>query len=169
MPAERPDAIEGNARCDERGPHGLLPGMAPSNAASTDAALSISLCAPWWRRLCAWVVDATLLVLAVAAFGRVSAVAGGVAILLLPIVYSTVCHGGRHGQTVGARVVRISVRNGASLGRLGYSRALGRWLVTFVLWAPLVLPGVLDAFWPLWDRKRQAWHDKAVGALVIRL
>jgi uncharacterized RDD family membrane protein YckC len=169
MPAERPDTIEGNARCDEPGPDGLLRDMTSSDAASTDTAGPSSLWAPWWRRVCAWLVDATLLVLAVGACGRASAAAGGFAILLLPVTYATVCHGSRHGQTVGARVARISVRDRTSLGRLGYPRALARWLVTTVFWWTLLLPGVLDALSPLWDRRRQAWHDKAVGAVVIRL
>ena len=31
-----------------------------------------------------------------------------------------------------------------------------------------ILPNLIDVLWPLWDSKRQALRDKAVGSIVIR-
>jgi len=30
------------------------------------------------------------------------------------------------------------------------------------------LPGVIDAFWPLWDGRRQSRHDKTVRSVVVQ-
>ncbi len=134
--------------------------------------------ASWGRRFGAWLIDAALiggvwiLLGSLLSDGETVTTADTVltfTILLFPVVYATVCHG-RSGRTVGKRVVGISVRCATSLERLGYRRAFVRWLVTLIFWIPLVLPGLLDAFWPLWDKdeKRQAWHDKVVNSTVIR-
>jgi len=32
-----------------------------------------------------------------------------------------------------------------------------------------VIPAILDYLWPLWDRKKQALHDKVVGSVVVRV
>ena len=137
-------------------------------AASAPTATELSLYASWSARFGAWLIDGMLMLVAVVAMSAVSETAGGLAVFLLPPVYATVCHGGRSGQSVGKRIVGISVRDASSLGRIGYGPAFGRWLVTALLWV-LVLPGLLDALWPLRDSKRQAWHDKAIHSVVIRL
>jgi PASTA domain/RDD family len=54
------------------------------------------------------------------------------------------------------------VRDRTSLGRIGYPRAFARWFVIALFWLVLLLPGLLDGLSPLWDAKRQAWHDKVV-------
>ena len=33
----------------------------------------------------------------------------------------------------------------------------------------LVIPYVLDNLAPLWDKRRQAWHDKVAGSIVVDL
>lgn len=62
-------------------------------------------------------------------------------------------------QIVGIRVVREATNAAPGL-LLGLAR-LGAYLVSL---APL---GV-GFFWPLWDRKRQAWHDKLTHTIVVR-
>ena len=138
-------------------------------AASAPTEVELSLYASWSRRAGAWLVDATLLGLVTIAAARVSEAAAVLAILVLPAAYATFCNGGRNGQTVGKWVLNVSVRNAASLGRLGYGAAFVRWTATVVLRVLLFLPGVLDALSPLWDRRRQAWHDKAAGSVVVLL
>lgn len=88
-----------------------------------------------------------------------------VAILVAPL-YFTLTHGSRSGQTLGKRVVNIRVADEHHGGSIGHGRALGRWLVAGGLWWTLVVPGILDVLWPLWDEKRQTWHDKAVRSVV---
>lgn len=34
------------------------------------------------------------------------------------------------------------------------------------LWL-LLVPGLLDVLWPLWDGKRQTLHDKIAGTVVV--
>ena len=133
------------------------------------SAAEVSLYATWSRRAAAWLVDTVLVVVVIAAAARISDVVETVTILFLPAAYATVCHGGRSGQTAGKWLLGLSVRHEASLGRLGYPAALGRWLVALLLWVLFLLPGVLDALWPLWDEKRRALHDRAAGSVVVRL
>jgi len=71
-------------------------------------------------------------------------------------------------QTVGKRAVGIAVRDRASGQPIGFGRALGRWLIFAVLWYLLLIPGLLNALSPVWDREHQAWHDHAVGSVVVR-
>jgi uncharacterized RDD family membrane protein YckC len=137
--------------------------------ASAPSAVEISLYATWSMRVGAWLIDAALIVVAMTVVAAVSDSLGVAATLVLAPAYVTVCHGSRSGQTIGKRALGISVRDATSLGRIGYGRALVRWLVTFLFWSLLLVPGLLDALAPLWDRRRQAWHDKAVGTVVIRL
>ena len=44
---------------------------------------------------------------------------------------------------------------------------LGARLLEYVLAFVFFLPWVLDMLFPLWDRKNQTLHDKAVGSVVI--
>ena len=74
-----------------------------------------------------------------------------------------------HSQTVGKRAVGIAVRDQATQKPIGFGRALGRWLIFSFLWLLLIIPGLVNALSPNWDRKRQAWHDHAVGSIVVRV
>jgi hypothetical protein len=63
--------------------------------------------------------------------------------------------------------VGIAVRHAGTGGLLGYRLAAARAFVfgvglsIFPLW-------VVDCLWPLWDKQRQALHDK-VGSIVVRV
>jgi uncharacterized RDD family membrane protein YckC len=72
-------------------------------------------------------------------------------------------------QTVGKRLVGIAVRAQESGQPIGFGRALVRWLIFGILWDLLVIPGLLNGLSPLWDRRNQAWHDHAIGSIVIKL
>lgn len=87
--------------------------------------------------------------------------------IIVSYAYYVILEGGAGGATVGKMALGIQVRDASALGPLGYGRALGRRLVASVLWWLLILPGLLDVLAPLWDRRRQTWHDKAVGSVVI--
>jgi uncharacterized RDD family membrane protein YckC len=71
-------------------------------------------------------------------------------------------------QTVGKRLVGIAVRSLESGQPVGFGRALVRWLIFGILWDLLFIPGFLNGLSPLWDRRNQAWHDHAVGSIVIK-
>ena len=71
---------------------------------------------------------------------------------------------GSTGQSWGRRIAGLKVVN-AGGEPIGFWRALGRNLVALYVSAPLFYLGFL---WVLWDRRRQAWHDKLFGAYVVR-
>jgi uncharacterized RDD family membrane protein YckC len=62
--------------------------------------------------------------------------------------------------------VGIAVRDIDTGGPVGAGRALLRRFVFFVTYLGLIL-FVLNALSPLWDRRRQAWHDKVVRSCVV--
>jgi uncharacterized RDD family membrane protein YckC len=87
--------------------------------------------------------------------------------ILAPFVYFTVMHGRESGQTLGKRWLGIRVADGTTGSAIGHGRAFGRYAITFVFWL-VVIPGILDYLWPLWDKKNQALHDKVVGSVVLK-
>lgn len=86
-------------------------------------------------------------------------------VLAAEIIYFATLDG--QSQTVGKRALGIAVRAQASGQPIGFGRALGRWLIYVGLFYVFVIPGILNVLSPLWDGKRQAWHDRAVGSVVV--
>lgn len=127
--------------------------------------------ADWWRRAAALVIDSAVLwiplMLATHSMGRLAQL---VIFMVVSVTYFAVLNGGRRGQTLGKMVWDIKVRDAADGGPLGPAQALRRHLIPapffmipilgFVLW-------LLDGFWPLWDGRRQALHDKLAGSAVV--
>jgi uncharacterized RDD family membrane protein YckC len=113
-------------------------------------------------RLASYLIDAILLsipnVIVQSAGGQV---AGLVFSLALGIGYSIYFVGSPSGQTVGMRAMKIRVIDAQTAGRVDYSRCVVRYLVS-------ILSGLaLGYFWMLWDPRRQTWHDKAAGTVVV--
>ena len=52
-------------------------------------------------------------------------------------------------------------------GAIGFGRAALRRFVYQVLFLPFGIPGLINALSPLWDRRRQAWHDKVANSVVV--
>jgi uncharacterized RDD family membrane protein YckC len=147
------------------------PGEPPTNYAS------------WLQRVGAALIDGLILTVPVVAIVAIALVAGNpddeddaswgvVAItyllsLVAPFLYYTIFHGRPSGQTLGKRAVRIRVvgDNGAPIG---YARAFGRYAITVVFAFACFIPLLLDYLWPLWDKKKQSWHDKIVSSVVVR-
>jgi len=70
---------------------------------------------------------------------------------------------GATGQSWGRRLLGVKVVD--SDGRpVGFWRILGRNLFAFHVSA---LPLFLGFLWIAWDDKRRAWHDMALGTLVV--
>jgi uncharacterized RDD family membrane protein YckC len=89
--------------------------------------------------------------------------------LLTGALYFTLLIGSRRGQTVGMMALGIAVRDSVSDRSVGYGHAFLRWLVYTALSIPFGIPAFVDCLAPLWDRRRQAWHDHAAGSLVVDL
>ena len=51
--------------------------------------------------------------------------------------------------------------------RTGHSPTLFQWVLRYVGYVIAVLPLMLGFLWILWDKKRQGWHDKIAGTVVI--
>lgn len=86
------------------------------------------------------------------------------------LTYYTLLNGGEKGQTVGKMVLGIATRDAdRGQGPIGYGRAAGRYGILFLLAIPCGIPLLIDYLSPLWDPRRQAWHDKAVRSLVINV
>jgi uncharacterized RDD family membrane protein YckC len=92
--------------------------------------------------------------------------------LPLCLTYFTLAHGSRRGQTIGDAVNRIAVRSDALRsgvgGRASYGQAFGRTVMLGLFFVLFFVGGCFDFLWPLWDRRRQAWHDKVAGTIVER-
>lgn len=138
--------------------------------------------AEYGQRLRAAIVDSLLISFAVGAlvFGlSVFAARGGPFANLLSTLayliylvgatlYYTVCYA-EGGQTIGKMTTRTAVRLDGDEDRpLGYVRAFIRALFPPFFWV-LIIPGLLDVLWPLWDSKHQTLHDKLVGSVVVEI
>jgi uncharacterized RDD family membrane protein YckC len=143
--------------------------------------------ADWWRRAVAIILDGLILsipnfiilsILGVEATeidpttDQVMIVWGEFVVATLvglvnAVVYSGLLDGSSHGQTVGKMAMRIQVRDAHRGGPIGFGRAAARRFVYQMLFLALVVPGAINALSPLWDRHRQAWHDKALQTVVV--
>ena len=141
-----------------------------STMAATGAAPAVPRYASWGRRVWASTLDAIfniLLLIPVAiVVGLVRSDLSNFSGLLLSLVYFTLGHGGASGQTWGKKLagIRVVHESGAPIG---YVRALIRWAVAIGLSILLIIPNLIDVLWPLWDSKKQALRDKAVGSIVV--
>jgi uncharacterized RDD family membrane protein YckC len=128
--------------------------------------------ADWWRRAAAVVIDTAVLwiplMFATHSMGRLGRTAVG---LVVGIVYFSLLNGGARGQTLGKMVWNIRVRDAATGGPLGPVKAAVRYIVPAALASLIPILGLFvwltDGLWPLWDRRRQALHDKVAGSIVV--
>jgi uncharacterized RDD family membrane protein YckC len=84
-------------------------------------------------------------------------------------LYFSLLNGIGTGQTVGNRAPGIAVRDAKTGEVIGFKRGLLRWFIRFVLYLALVLPGLLNDLFPLWDSRNQTIADKAARSVVIGL
>jgi uncharacterized RDD family membrane protein YckC len=82
--------------------------------------------------------------------------------LVISAGYFTYFHG-TSGQTPGDAALSLRVVD-AGDDPIGYARAFGRWVVSYIS-AVVILLGFL---WMIWDPEKQTWHDKAVGSFVVK-
>ncbi|MCU1463948.1 MAG: hypothetical protein JWO37_4023 [Acidimicrobiales bacterium] len=144
--------------------------------------------ADWWRRLVAWILDWLITAIPLGilsviiivgtrttdALGRRRISGGGRGLAYLigfggTLLYYAVFEGSAQGQTPGKMAMRIQVRDARTGGPIGFGRALLRKFVFQLLMLLCFLPGLIDGLSPLWDPRRQAWHDHAANAVVIDL
>ena len=127
----------------------------------------------WWRRFAALVIDAAMLWIPLGFLTRsmdMGRYTGFMVSVAVGVTYFALLNGSRKGQTLGKMVWAVRVRDAASGGPLGYPKAALRYLAPTLLFLIPILGFALwlvDGFWPLWDRRRQAVHDKLAGSMVV--
>ena len=84
-------------------------------------------------------------------------------------VYLSVLNGTGTGQTFGNRAPGIAVRDAQTGEVIGLKRGIVRWLIRALLYAALVVPGIVNDLFPLWDPRRQSIADKIAHTVVIRV
>lgn len=72
---------------------------------------------------------------------------------------------GRTGQTWGRKIVGVKVVGKDTGQPLGVGKAFGRTAFAWIISGNFCYLGYL---WMLWDGEKQTWHDKVVGAVVVR-
>ncbi len=60
------------------------------------------------------------------------------------------------------------VRDAESGMPIGTRRSFVRFLIRFVLYLAVVVPGVVNDLSPLWDARRQSFADKVAKSVVVR-
>lgn len=156
-----------------------------------DGVLHLAL-APWWKRFLAFLIDnmvigvALFIVFAIigaAAHNNNTTTTGGstvsvgrvligfaglfIVISIPYMLYYGIMNGSRRGQTLGKMALNISVRDARTGGSIGFWRGVGRYAITVVFYIVLLIPYIIDNLSPLWDTRRQAWHDKVVHSVVV--
>jgi uncharacterized RDD family membrane protein YckC len=134
--------------------------------------------AGFWIRVVAWVIDAIALGILTSAFtpflGNPAVWIEGPRVLVNPganafgaligLVYFVGMWSWR-GQTVGMMPFRLYVARVEDGGRPDLVRAFLRYVGLILSFAALLL-GVI---WVAFDGRKQGWHDKLAGTLVVRL
>jgi uncharacterized RDD family membrane protein YckC len=175
-------------------PPGMVPvpmAYAPSPAVCIDEVLHLPL-SPWWKRFLAFLIDSMLLgivliiiLVVIAAASRSSnssttnsqplspgqAIVGFAFLFVLAsipfVLYYGIMNGSKRGQTLGKMALSIVVRDARTGGPIGFWRGVGRYAITIVFYLVLFIPYLIDNLSPLWDTRRQAWHDKVVHSVVV--
>jgi uncharacterized RDD family membrane protein YckC len=87
--------------------------------------------------------------------------------VIVAVIYIGFQHG-KWGQTIGKRALGIRVVRSEDGGPIGYGRAFGRVLFTYVLTGITCgIGGLIDVLWILWDDRKQAVHDKVAKTVVV--
>lgn len=171
-----------------RGPYCAVCGEATAFSPGPDVGGVLAL-AGWWRRVGATLVDDLILVVpslvAFAAFSSVAGtVAGALASLFVQGLYMVFLLSARGGRTLGNRLVGTKVCDALTGTLLTRQQALKRWGLVALYSAPglfapansslrsnpLVLVSVLgmfDVLYPLFNARKQTWHDRFAGSIVV--
>jgi uncharacterized RDD family membrane protein YckC len=70
----------------------------------------------------------------------------------------------QNGQTLGKKIAGVKIVRASEPVPLGYGRVIGRMFATYLS----MLPCYLGLLWPLWDDKKQTFHDKICDTIAVR-
>lgn len=71
---------------------------------------------------------------------------------------------GQRGQSLGKQLLGIKVIEMST----GQPQGAGKGVLRYLLYAVLAGACFLDVLWPLWDAKKQTWHDMIVSSVVVK-
>ena len=72
---------------------------------------------------------------------------------------------GATGQSWGHKACGLRVVDAQTGSMIGGGRALGRYFAQIIS----AIPCYLGFLWPLWDARKQTFHDKIVGTVVVKV
>jgi len=134
--------------------------------------------ATWPSRLVAEIVDGFVVLVILQLVAALLPTAVDIVAIGGGFIYNGMLDGGPHGQTLGKRLLRIRVIDDSTGDLIGPQRGMLRALpplafgvlgllspATFLLG---ILAALLDGLWPLWQPRRQTWHDMVAGSVVVR-
>ncbi len=82
---------------------------------------------------------------------------------LLPVVV-TVMFWSRWQATPGKMMIRAHIVD----ARTGGMPTTGQFVIRYLGYIVSLIPLGLGFFWVMWDRRKQGWHDKLAGTMVVR-
>ena len=149
-------------------PGGGYPGGGPGGYPGAQGWTPFGPAAGWWSRVGATIVDGLVLIVPNFIVDLIGGrgVGTGLSVLINVVYYVGMLS--RSGQTLGNMAVGTRVVDTNTGGPIGPGKAFVRWLSEGILFVLLIVPGLLDILWPLWDQRRQTLHDKMAATLVIR-
>lgn len=128
---------------------------------------SAEVYAGFWIRTAATLIDSVLMVLITAPFPLLLVVLPSeMAVLGLSTLFSAllVILFWRWKQgTPGKLMLRLRIVDADS----GGEPSLRQWCLRYLGYVLSTVPLLLGFFWVLWDPRRQAWHDKLAGTVVV--
>jgi uncharacterized RDD family membrane protein YckC len=71
------------------------------------------------------------------------------------------------GQTIGMMPFGLRIVRAADGSRMTWTNVILRFIGWFACWL-IVFPVCIGFFWAAFDPKKQGWHDKVAGTVVIR-
>ena len=80
-------------------------------------------------------------------------------------IWNRVIRQGNTGQSVGKSVLNIKLVGSETFQVVGPGKALLREILRGIFDQACLL----NSLWPLWDDKKQTWHDKIVNTYVVKV
>jgi uncharacterized RDD family membrane protein YckC len=116
--------------------------------------------AGWWSRVGAALIDGIIVIVGLFIFGYILN------------LFMMAREGEKNGQTLGKQALGITaIREDGDPWTFG-TAALREFVIKYLLFNVVggfvIIGGLVDVLWPLWDEKKQALHDKLATSYVVK-
>ena len=123
--------------------------------------------ASFWRRFGGYLLDFVIVgigtsIISLIISAIILGALGPVVSLLIALAYYVLLNA--NGGTLGKQALGMRLEDTETGDDIGVPRSIGRYVVAIASWLALFL----GYFWCIWDDRKQTWHDKAVGSIVVR-